>query len=90
MGRGRGCTQPCASEFGSLNVLVNNAGGVEEPYFPEGEPEHWRRAIGLNLRGVMLGIHFGVRAMRKRGGGAVIPSGMALVNGRSATPSQSQ
>jgi NAD(P)-dependent dehydrogenase (short-subunit alcohol dehydrogenase family) len=68
MGRGRGCTQPCASEFGSLKVLVNNAGGVEEPYFPEGEPEHWRRAIGLNLRGVMLGIHFGVRAMRGRGG----------------------
>jgi NAD(P)-dependent dehydrogenase (short-subunit alcohol dehydrogenase family) len=59
-------------EFGGLDVLVNNAGGVTEPYFPEGEPEHWGRAIDLNLRGVMLGIHFGVRAMKKRGGGTIV------------------
>ena len=59
-------------EFGGLDVLVNNAGGVTEPYFPDGEPEHWGRAIDLNLRGVMLGIHFGVRAMKKRGGGAIV------------------
>ena len=59
-------------EFGGLDVLVNNAGGVTEPYFPESEPEHWGRAIDLNLRGVMLGIHFGVRAMKKRGSGAIV------------------
>jgi len=60
------------SEFGGLDVLVNNAGGVEEPYFPEGEPERWGRAIALNLCGVMLGVHFGVRAMKKCGGGAIV------------------
>jgi NAD(P)-dependent dehydrogenase (short-subunit alcohol dehydrogenase family) len=60
------------AEFGGLDVLVNNAGGVEEPYFPDGDPAHWRRAIDLNLLGTMLGIHFGVRAMKKRGGGAVV------------------
>jgi NAD(P)-dependent dehydrogenase (short-subunit alcohol dehydrogenase family) len=27
-------------ELGGLDVLVNNAGGVEEPYFREGNPEH--------------------------------------------------
>ena len=59
-------------EFGGLDVLVNNAGGVEEPYFPEGDPAHWGRAIDLNLRATMLGIHFGVRAMKRRGGGAVV------------------
>ena len=59
-------------QFGSLDVLVNNAGGVTEPYFPESEPDRWGRAIDLNLRGVMLGIHFGVRAMRQRGGGAIV------------------
>jgi NAD(P)-dependent dehydrogenase (short-subunit alcohol dehydrogenase family) len=58
--------------FGGLDVLINNAGGVEEPYFPEGDPAHWGRAIDLNLRGAMLGVHFGVRAMRKRGGGAIV------------------
>ncbi len=59
-------------EFGGLDVLVNNAGGVTEPYFPESEPEQWGRAIDVNLRGVMLSIHFGVRAMQKRGGGAIV------------------
>ena len=59
-------------EFGGLDVLVNNAGGVEEPYFPEGDPAHWGRANDHNLRGTMIGIHFGVRAMKKRGGGAVV------------------
>jgi NAD(P)-dependent dehydrogenase (short-subunit alcohol dehydrogenase family) len=58
--------------FGSLDVLVNNAGGVEEPYFPDGEPEHWGRTIDLNLRGVMLGVHFGARAMRERGSGVIV------------------
>jgi len=59
-------------EFGGLDVLVNNAGGVTEPYFPEGEPDHWGGALDLNLRGVMLAIHFGVRAMDKHGGGAIV------------------
>ena len=57
-------------EFGGLDVLVNNAGGVTGPYFPESEPDQWGRVIDLNLRGVMLAIHFGVRAMRQ--GGAIV------------------
>jgi NAD(P)-dependent dehydrogenase (short-subunit alcohol dehydrogenase family) len=56
--------------FGGLDVLVNNAGGAPEPYFPEAEPEHWGRTLDVNLRGVMLGIQFGIRAMRD--GGAIV------------------
>ncbi len=59
-------------KFGGLDVLVNNASGVTERYFPDGEPEHWGGTLDLNLRGVMLGIHFGMRAMKKRGGGAIV------------------
>jgi NAD(P)-dependent dehydrogenase (short-subunit alcohol dehydrogenase family) len=58
--------------YGGLDILVNNAGGAPEPYFPDAEPEHWGRTLDVNLRGTMLGIQFGVRAMRKRGGGAVV------------------
>ncbi|HEX2740808.1 MAG TPA: SDR family oxidoreductase [Rubrobacter sp.] len=58
--------------FGGLDVLVNNAGGAPEPHFPEAAPEHWLRTLDLNLRGVMLSIHFGLMAMRRRGGGVIV------------------
>jgi len=58
--------------FGGLDILVNNAGIAPEPYFPEAACEHWGRALDVNLRGVMLGIQFGLQAMRKRGGGAIV------------------
>src|SRR3712207_5250793 len=58
--------------FGGLDVLINNAGGAPEPYFPEAEPEHWGRTLDVNLRGVMLGTQFGIRVLRRRGGGAIV------------------
>jgi NAD(P)-dependent dehydrogenase (short-subunit alcohol dehydrogenase family) len=58
--------------FGGLDILINNAGICPEPYFPQAAPEHWGRTLDVNLRGVMLGIQFGVQAMRKCGGGAIV------------------
>jgi NAD(P)-dependent dehydrogenase (short-subunit alcohol dehydrogenase family) len=58
--------------FGGLDILVNNAGGAPEPYFPHAQPEHWGRTLDVNLRGTMLGIQFGIHAMRKRQGGVIV------------------
>jgi NAD(P)-dependent dehydrogenase (short-subunit alcohol dehydrogenase family) len=58
--------------FGGLDILVNNVGNYGEPVFPDAPIDHWTRTLDLNLRSVMLGIHFGVRAMVKRGGGAIV------------------
>jgi 3-oxoacyl-[acyl-carrier protein] reductase len=58
--------------FGGLDILVNNVGNYEGPVFPDAPMEHWTRTIDLNLRSVMLGIHFAVQAMAKRGGGAIV------------------
>lgn len=58
--------------FGGLNILINNVGIAPEPYFPSAEPAHWGHTLDVNLRGVMLGIQFGVQAMRKRRGGVII------------------
>jgi NAD(P)-dependent dehydrogenase (short-subunit alcohol dehydrogenase family) len=58
--------------FGGLDVLVNNAGGYEAPVFPDAPVEHWSRTLELNLRAVMLGIHFALPALERRGGGAIV------------------
>lgn len=68
----RGMVAFAEQRFGSLDVLVNNAGVAPEPHFPEATPEHWGSTLDVNLRGVMLGIQFCIPAMRERGGGAIV------------------
>jgi len=57
---------------GPVGVLVNNAGGIEEPCFPTADPAKWGRTLDLNLRAVMLATQLVLAPMRERGGGAVI------------------
>jgi NAD(P)-dependent dehydrogenase (short-subunit alcohol dehydrogenase family) len=60
---------------GPVAVLVNNAGGIEEPTFPAADPATWGRTLDLNLRAVMLATQLVLPAMAGRGGGAVINIG---------------
>jgi NAD(P)-dependent dehydrogenase (short-subunit alcohol dehydrogenase family) len=60
--------------FGKLHVVVNNAGlpmhGVP---IEQATPETWRRVIGVNLMGVINGIHALVPLIRRHGeGGHVV------------------
>ena len=62
-----------AEAFGGLDILHNNAGIITgRPRFPDTEPERWSRVLDINLRGVILGTQYGIRAMRRRGGGVII------------------
>jgi NAD(P)-dependent dehydrogenase (short-subunit alcohol dehydrogenase family) len=70
--------------FGGLDILVNNAGGFPYPVFPEAALEHWSRSLALNLRSAMVGIHFALPAMERRGGGAVV--NIASSAGRGLAP----
>jgi NAD(P)-dependent dehydrogenase (short-subunit alcohol dehydrogenase family) len=58
--------------FGSLDALVNNAGGTPRPHFPDAPVEHWSRTLDLNLRGPMLAIQHALPALRASGRGAVV------------------
>jgi NAD(P)-dependent dehydrogenase (short-subunit alcohol dehydrogenase family) len=59
--------------FGQLDVLYNNA-GIDGDFFKVGDlpEESWDKVQAVNLRGVFLGIHHGVQAMLKSGGGSII------------------
>jgi NAD(P)-dependent dehydrogenase (short-subunit alcohol dehydrogenase family) len=57
---------------GGLDVLVNNAGGVDDPLYPDAPVEHWERVLDVNLRAVMVVTQLAIEPLRRRGGGAVV------------------
>lgn len=61
--------------FGGMDVLLNNAGILGGPRFPDAHPRYWQRAIDVNVLGVAYGIHHGVPLLRRRGGGVIVNTG---------------
>ena len=60
------------SEFGGLDILVNNAFEGGRPFFPDAPVERWSRVLDVCVKGTMLGIQHGLDAMSRRGGGAIV------------------
>jgi NAD(P)-dependent dehydrogenase (short-subunit alcohol dehydrogenase family) len=58
--------------FGSLHVLVNNAGIISEGGAVDEDEETWHRVIAVNQTGVFLGMKHAVPAMRRAGGGSIV------------------
>jgi NAD(P)-dependent dehydrogenase (short-subunit alcohol dehydrogenase family) len=56
---------------GRVGVLVNNAGGVEDPCYPAADPAKWQYTLSLNLQAVMLATQL-ILAPMAEGGGAII------------------
>jgi NAD(P)-dependent dehydrogenase (short-subunit alcohol dehydrogenase family) len=63
----------CESEFGGVDVAFLNAGiaiGIADP--TELTDEVYERIMRVNVDGVVFGARAAVRAMRRRGGGAIV------------------
>ena len=58
--------------FGRLDVLVNNAGVIDEGGAVDEDLEAWHRVIAVNQTGMFLGMKHAVPAMRRAGGGSII------------------
>ncbi|MET0729157.1 MAG: glucose 1-dehydrogenase [Acidimicrobiales bacterium] len=64
--------------LGGLDVLCNNA-GFGGPHLPIAEQDeaNFDRVIAVNLRGVFLGMKYGIAAMLEKGGGSVVNTASA-------------
>jgi NADP-dependent 3-hydroxy acid dehydrogenase YdfG len=58
--------------FGSLEILVNNAGIGLYGSLAEGNPEDWRRMFEVNVLGVLYTTRAAVRKMLRQGAGDVV------------------
>ena len=59
-------------EFGTLDIIVNNAGITRDSMLHKMEDAQWDSVIAVNLTGVFYGIQCAGRVMRDRGYGKII------------------
>jgi NAD(P)-dependent dehydrogenase (short-subunit alcohol dehydrogenase family) len=64
--------------FGSLNVVVNNAGMLSVSTVESISEEEWEQLIETNLKGPFLMARAVLPAMRRAGGGSIISVGSVL------------
>lgn len=78
----------CIEKFGGIDALFNNA-GIDGPIenIVEYDEEGFDKVIDVNLKGVWLGLKYGIEAMLEDGGGSIIST--SSIGGQVAVPQYS-
>lgn len=85
---GRALVDLAESRFGGLDVLVNNAGVFQPKPFLELDEREYDWFLDTILKGKFFTAQAAAKAMRKRGGGAIVQTGsMWAIQAIGATPS---
>lgn len=61
-----------AAEFGSLDLMVNNAGVTTHARIEDLSLDEWRRVLSVDLEGVFLGLRAAGRVMLGQGSGTIV------------------
>ena len=64
--------EAAVSNFGKIDVLVNNAGIIERDSLEETTEETWDRIMAVNAKGIFLGTKAVIPHMRAAGGGSIV------------------
>ena len=84
----RKMVETAESRFASLHILFNNAGIMHsrDDNAEMTEEDVWDLTMAVNLKGVFLGCKYGIPALKRAGGGAIINTASFVAVLGAATP----
>lgn len=82
----RDLVDECARRYGSVDVLVNNAGITRDATLRKMTTEQFRQVMDVHLLGTWLGMKYASLRMREQGAGAVV--NISSISGKVGLPGQ--
>lgn len=73
--------QKTIDQFGPVNVLLNNAGILIFDDAENVDMDQWHKILSVDLDGVMLGVKYGIKYMKEKGGSIINLASIASLIG---------
>jgi NADP-dependent 3-hydroxy acid dehydrogenase YdfG len=71
-GQSQGLIQKAVEEFGSVDILINNAGVMLLSTVGKGLSDQWRQMLDVNVMGVLYVTDAGIAVMKEQGSGHIV------------------